>query len=166
MTRLLRVAACTAALGIAAVPVAAQTRFGPQLSWGDDDANLGLGARGVFSLRSLVNERGLDLVASFDYFFPDEGAGADVEYWELNGNVTYLIPNVKGSLAPYVGSGLNIAHGSVDASGVGSQSDTEAGLNLLGGTRFRTKGRLTPFAELRFELGGGERVVLTGGILF
>ncbi len=158
MTRLLRVAACTAALGLGAVPLCAQTRFGPQLSWGDDDANLGLGARAVFNLRSLVNARGLEFVASFDYFFPE---GNDVDYWELNGNLSYLIPNVKGGLAPYVGGGLNVAHASA-----GSQSDTEAGLNLLGGTRFRTSGKLSPFAELRFELGGGERVVITGGVLF
>jgi len=166
MKRLLPVAACAAVLGLGAVPLSAQTRFGAQLSWGDDDANLGLGVRAAFDLRSLFNTRGLEAVASFDYFFPEQSSGVDVEYWELNGNVTYLIPNVKGSLGPYVGSGLNIAHGSQDASGVSSQSDTEAGLNLLGGTRFRTRSKLTPFAELRFELGGGERVVLTGGILF
>ncbi len=166
MTCLLRVSACAVVLGLGAVPLSAQTRFGAQLSWGDDDANLGLGARAVFNLRPLFNQRGLELVASFDYFFPEQSSGVDVEYWELNGNVTYLIPNVKGSLGPYVGGGLNIAHGSVDAAGVGSQSDTEAGLNLLGGTRFRMRSKLTPFAELRFELGGGERVVITGGLLF
>lgn len=43
--------------------------------------------------------------------------------------------------------------------------DTEIGLNLPVGDKF-VLASLTPFAELRVEAGGGEQVVLTGGLLF
>ena len=46
-----------------------------------------------------------------------------------------------------------------------SASDTDLGLNLLGGTLFG-RGKVNPFVELRVELAGGEQFVLTGGVLF
>jgi len=103
---------------------------------------------------------------SFDYFFPSGGAGVDVKYWEINGNVGYRIPNMRGNLAPYVGGGLNIAHASASSGGV-SVSDTKAGLNLLAGTTFgRAASKTKPFLEGRVTLSGGEQFVLTGGIRF
>jgi len=69
------------------------------------------------------------------------------------------------TFAPYVGGGLNIAHASASA-GTLSASATKAGLNLLGGTTFKVKGEITPFAELRGIVGGGKQVVITGGIRF
>lgn len=144
-------------------PLHAQT-FGLQASWGDD-VDFGLGGRAAFDL---VPASSLELIGSFDYFFPDEPAGMDIDYWELNGNLAYAF-NVAGApgFAPYVGAGLNVAHGSAsfEADPDLSSSDTEAGLNLLGGARFG-RSSVKPYAELRFELGGGEQVVLTGGLLF
>jgi len=122
----------------------AQVRFGAQASVADD-VDLGLGARVLFSLKQF-SER-LEGIASFDWFFPDSGAGVDWTYFELNGNVVYSIPlSNTSALRP-------------------SASDTEIGLNLLGGSKFGS-GRITPFAELRLELGGGEQFVISGGILF
>lgn len=145
-------------------PAPQPVSFGVQASFGTD-TDFGIGARVVFGLRSLFPTTPLDAHVAFDYFFPDAPAGTDVTYWEINGNVAYRIPNVRGSLAPYVGGGLSIAHASVDV-GVGSASDTDVGLNLLGGTTFGTRSKVKPFAEARVTLGGGDQLVITGGVRF
>jgi len=154
-----------AVIGLHAQEAQAQVRFGAQASFGDD-VDFGLGARAVFSLKQF-NER-LEGIASFDWFFPDSGVGVDWTYFEINGNVVYSIPlSSSSSLRPYAGGGLNIARSSIDFDTplLSSASDTEIGLNVLGGTKFGS-GRLTPFAELRIELGGGEQFVISGGFLF
>lgn len=105
-------------------------------------------------------------MGTFDYFFPDiEG----YNYFEVNANALYSLPlaGITG-FRPYVGGGLNIARGSLDIDlpeGLGdiSASDTELGLNLIGGAEFGI-GRIRPFAELRAQIAGGEQFVLTGGI--
>lgn len=140
---------------------AQEVHVGGQLSYGDD-SDFGLGPRVVFDDPSLGEFR---IVATFDIFFPDSPSGTDVDYWEINGNGIYDFqlrnsPNV----IPYVGAGLNIAHASV-GSGVLNASDTQLGINLLGGFEFIV-GSVRPFVELRVELEGGEQLVVTGGILF
>ena len=144
--------------------------FGAELNW-SSDVNLGVGARAVFPLQSLVPTLPLDGIVSFDYFFPSAPAGSSAHYWELNGNVAYRfsVPQ-RSSFAPYAGGGLNIAHASASATAgttTVSASDTKAGLNLLGGTTFKMKGSsFTPFAEARAEVGGGKTFILTGGVRF
>ena len=151
----------------------AQVHLGGQLSVADD-ADFGLGARATFGLPTPTP---LEIIATADYFFPDGAAGVDINYWEINANLVYLF-KISGSIvAPYAGGGLNFAHASVstDLSGLGvelpgelstsERSDSDVGLNLLGGAKFNV-GSITPFGELRFELNGGEQVVLSGGVLF
>jgi opacity protein-like surface antigen len=145
----------TAALVLVCGSVAsAQTRFGIQGSFGDD-ADFGIGARVRVPVVSI--SPAFAVIGSFDYFFPD----GPVDYWEINANASYTIPGVRGNIMPYAGGGLNIAHASVSGF-----SNTDAGLNLMGGLNFRTSGRLMPYAEIRVELGGGEQFVLTGGLYF
>jgi hypothetical protein len=138
-------------------------RFGVQGSWASDNVDFGVGARVVYpALGTMVKVAGLEGYASFDFFFP----GNSVTYWELNPGVTYnlALSGLKG-VSPYVGGGLNVAHISVDLGGFGTASDTKMGLNVLGGGRFGL-GKLSAFAEARYEIGGGERFVATFGILF
>ncbi|MEJ2311378.1 MAG: hypothetical protein P8Y10_02445 [Gemmatimonadales bacterium] len=143
-----------------------QTRrlnLGPQLSYGSS-SKLGLGGRLHANLRS---PDGLVIIGAFDWFFPDEGPGDSRTYWELNGNVAYRF-KIEGTtaVAPYAGGGLNIAYSSRRSEGGGDgSSDTDLGVNLLGGTLFGS-GPVLPFFELRVELAGGEQFVLTGGVLF
>ena len=66
----------------------AQIGLGGQLSWAED-ADLGIGARGTFGLPTQIGQ--MEIIASLDYFFPDEAAGINISYWELNGNVVYQV---------------------------------------------------------------------------
>ncbi len=140
---------------LTAAPSSAQVHLGPQISLADD-ADVGIGARLV---AGVPQYRGVEFAGSFDVFFPD----GDADYWELNGNLIYNfeIPDA-GAFRPYAGGGLNIAR--IDPP-VGD-SDTDLGLNVLGGAKFPNEGPVTPYLELRAEIEGGEQFVITGGILF
>ena len=153
-------AAVTAALVIGTADAQAQA-FGVQGSWGDD-TDLGIGARLELGLPNLLTSEGplanTFLIGSFDYFFPDFcDAFDDCSYWEINGNLA--VPITSSTIDPYAGAGLNIARMSVLDS-----SETEVGLNLLGGLRFNLGG-LGAFGEGRFVLSGSEQFVLTFGVL-
>lgn len=139
----------------------AQISFGAQASFADE-TDFGIGAR-IYAGLPLT---GLELVGAFDYFFPSEEG---LNYFEVNANALYSLPLAgMTGFRPYVGGGLNIARGSLDVDlpeGFGdiSTSDTEMGLNLIGGLEFGF-GPIKPFAELRAQIAGGEQIVLTGGI--
>ena len=135
-------------------------RFAPEVSIAED-ADIGIGGRVNFDMSSTFGSPGFFITGAFDYFFPD----GNVNYWELNGNLGWLIPGVRGNVRPYVGGGLNYAHVSVDNC-TGNCGDSDVGLNLMGGINIRTRGRIMPFIEAKVEAGGGEQFVVTGGIYF
>jgi opacity protein-like surface antigen len=162
MSRTIMVAVAAFALG--ATGAHAQ-RFGVQLDWGND-VDFGVGARVELDVPNLISEteplNRTFLIGSFDYFFPDCG-DLDCTYWEINTNVAF--PIIVAGIDPYVGAGLNLAH--VDAGtegGLDAGSDTDVGLNILGGIRFPLRG-VTAFGEARYEVAGGEQFVLTFGAL-
>ena len=161
MKRLLTAVCTVLALAAMAGPAQAQVQFGPQASYADD-FDFGVGARAQFGLGSMMEAEGglADLVgiASFDFFFPDCG-GADCSAFEVNANVVYPFVSEQ-SFTPYAGGGLNIGRFSVS-----EVSDTEIGLNALGGLEFAIQ-ELAAFVEARFELSGYEQFVLTFGVLF
>ncbi len=131
-------------------------QFGPQIDWGTD-TDFGIGGRFVWTgLGETIAVRGLEGVGSFDVFFPGDG----LNYWELNANITYplTIPSAP-RISPYFGGGLNIAHASDGG------SETDVGVNVLGGTRFGI-GILQAFVEGRLELHSGSQFVITFGLLF
>jgi hypothetical protein len=162
-----------AILLVAPTALDAQVHLGGQLSVGSD-SDFGLGARATFGLPSPTP---LEIIASADYFFPDDAPGVDINYWEINANLVYLFKIPGSIVAPYAGGGLNFARASysTDLSDFGvelpgefstfDRSDSEFGLNLVGGAKFNV-GSITPFGELRIELDGGDQVVLSGGALF
>ncbi|HEX6938286.1 MAG TPA: hypothetical protein VF158_02660 [Longimicrobiales bacterium] len=171
MRKLLLLAAVAGTVGVSAGEARAQVSFGAHASFGDD-TDLGIGGR-VYAALPFQRTR---FVGSFDYFFPDDGgAGAiggesDVTYFEVNANAIYSLPvRNMPSFAPYVGGGLNIARASVELEIAGeerSNSDTDMGLNLLGGAEFGSAGNIRPFVELRIEMAGGDQFVLAGGVRF
>ena len=155
--------ACVALLILAPGAAQAQIGLGAQLNWGDD-VDLGVGVRGTYTLPTTFP---LEVIGSFDYFFPSVGvSGIDVNYWEINANVVYLFSISSAVVAPYAGTGLNFAHASVSSTEFldTSVSDSEMGLNILGGAKFNL-GQVMPFGELRVELGGGEEFIFTAGAM-
>lgn len=140
---------------VGAREVQAQTMFGAEAMIGTD-MEFGLGGRVHFDLAPGVPN--LEIMGSFDYFFPDGPS----EYWEINGNAWYRIATSASQTAvPYVGGGLNIGH--LDRSA--TQDDTDVGINLGGGVRFLFENTI-PFLEARVTIGGVEQLVIGGGVLF
>ncbi len=155
----MHLAAAVAALCLTSAPLAAQgaPRLGGQLSFAQD-VNAGLGVRLDLPLAS----RGQDmrLMTAFDWFFPD----SPFRYWEFNGDLAWGLRLADTRLALYLGGGLNVARSSVQ--GLPGSGTTDLGANLLVGLRIPTSSRLTPYIELRPEFGGGNRLVLSTGVLF
>lgn len=166
--------ALAAALFMAA-PAQAQVAFGPQVSYGTD-SDLGVGARVELPVGGMITQdagsmmAGLKAIGSFDWFFLDcdddafGGVEVDCSYWEanVNGAVPFVIEGQ--GFSPYLGAGLNIAQVAVEV-GDFDESETEIGVNILGGLNFPLGG-LAAFAEGRIELGGGEQFVISAGVLF
>ena len=154
-----QVAAAVAALCLSTTALAAQSapRLGGQMSFAQD-VNAGLGVR----LDVPVASRGQDLrlMTAFDYFFPN----SPFRYWEFNADLAWGLRLADTRLSLYVGGGLNMARTSVE--GIPGSGNTDLGANLLIGLRIPTTSRLTPYVELRPEFGGGNRLVLSTGVIF
>ena len=156
-------------LCVTAAPSAEAQRFGIQADF-STEWDFGVGARGEFDLTNVFTNRGAFsrafIVASFDYFFPDcpGGAGVDCTYWELNPMLAVPITVTNPNITPYLGGGLNIARVSFETA-AGDASDTEIGLNLLGGLRFPLGG-VRAYTDARIVIGDNDQLVLTFGFLF
>lgn len=150
--------AVAAALTFFSAPATAdaQVSFGVQGSYGTEIEAVGVGPRINYNI---PGADGFGIAGSFDYFFPD-----GFDWWEVNANGTYAF-DTESSLAPYAGAGLNYARQEVDFQG-GSASNTETGLNLLGGFQFGGDGGISPFVEGRYSTIGTGQFVVTGGFLF
>jgi hypothetical protein len=143
-----------ACLGIAAARTArGQVHFGPQLNWASNGVGFGVGGRVEASLaKAIPTAKGLGVIGTFDVYFPSGATG-----WALSGSASYHFDITGAKVAPYVGGGLTILHG----------TRTGAGLNLLAGTDFPALGKVTPFGELRILLvHGTSAFALSGGVLF
>jgi hypothetical protein len=151
--------ACAALLAVGAVPAGAQVgaeagaqvSVGPTLAW-HDDADFGIGATVAADLDQVAEHLGL--MGEFLIFFPDV-----VDYWEINGNLTYAFPTENTSVQPFALAGLNLARTSVEVVGLGDASSTDLHLNLGGGIVFDA-GSFRPRAGGRFVIGDGSALVV------
>jgi hypothetical protein len=149
--------------------------FGLEGDWGED-TDFGVGARVILNLESVLP--GLEAVGSFNYYFPSTGedvpgVAVDAKFWEINANAVYKLKVGEGSLKPYFGGGLVIAHAKggvgVDLGELGSfdfsASDTQLGINVLGGVLI---GRKSPrfFVEAKIEEIDGSQFVVSAGVRF
>jgi hypothetical protein len=146
-----RYAALVVALSLGAATVAeaqSGTRYlGPRVSYNFDAEEAGLGLQLGLPLTS-----SLAFYPSFDVFFVDPGS-----FFSVNADFK-LRPDINAPL--YFGAGLNVSRFSG-----GGNSDTNTGLNLLGGLE-ATFGAIHPFAELRVILGDGSALQLGAGLNF
>jgi hypothetical protein len=145
----------------------AQMGFVAQASYAIDGAEaLGIGGGVNFGIGSLTEKYGIKLETTFDYFLVDDPASL----WQINGNLLYDLKSVPNL---YLGAGMNYSKTGVDGEAcVGTVcvdfdggSGSDIGLNILGGYKLGS-GKMAPFVQARFELGGGEQLVVTGGIRF
>jgi hypothetical protein len=92
-------------------------------------------------------------------------------YYLRRDGATFLVvdldaryPFAGRNVAPYVGGGVFLRRVSVDVGTLVTVSDTDAGLNIVGGAAFGPSRRVRPFAEGRLRLGDGPTFVLLGGL--
>jgi hypothetical protein len=153
-------------LCVTAAPSAQAQRFGIQADF-STEWDFGIGARGEFDLTNVFTNQGAFsrafIITSFDYFFADCN---ECTYWELNPMLAVPITVTNPKIKPYLGGGLNIARVSVDLPApLEDASDTEIGLNLLGGLRFPLGG-VNAYTDARIVIGDNDQLVLTFGFLF
>lgn len=153
---------------LAAAPQAkaqAQIELGPRVGYDIDQLEeLSLGA----DLRISSFALPVQINGTFDYYLlGDEYGGLDVFRFTANGLYQFGIDNQY--FTPYAGPGLSLTRLSIDDDGSFGNintSETELGLNLVGGAQFSI-GTLKPFAQAEFVVGGDyEPVQITGGLLF
>ncbi len=162
MRKTVVVLAVLALVGSVASRAEAQFRFGANIDWGSK-TDFGIGARGSFGLGKAAKNQPIEGLVTFDYFFP-----SGINYWELSGNGIYRFTVRESSVAPYAGAGQQIAHSSVKncPTGYSGCGSTDAGLNLIGGLRFKGGPNFLPFVEGRVEARSGSQLVLTAGAFF
>jgi hypothetical protein len=124
-----------------------------------DGGDFGIGAR-------VEAGSSLGIILSFDYYFVNSDLG-DTKFYEGNANLAYWFPT--GGVRPYIGGGVGIARTTFSLSDILDDSQSEVGINLLGGIKFT--GPVNPFFELRYVIYTGDetfsnRLVITGGIVF
>jgi outer membrane immunogenic protein len=151
-----------ALVGMLAAPTAVQAQLeaGPILAYYDDLEAIGVGAFIAIPVPQLAE--GFAIVPDFTWYFPD-----GFDYFEVNGDIAYFFPVAADSpVAPFAFGGLSIGRTSIDFGGtIGSQSDTDVGLNLGGGVQFAA-GSINPFAGAKFELRDNTGFVIFGGLGF
>ena len=176
-----RWAALVVSLGLIfpAQPIQAQLAFGPQFAWGDD-MDFGIGGRLDFDLAGplAIDDGPLQNLfgsATGSYFFDDCPSRTpdtvDCGFIEFNGNANVPFTIGGSSADGYLGAGFHAARSSIntnvpdDNSGFIPVTDTEIGVNLLGGFKFPFSD-LTAFVEGKFGLVGVQQFILSAGILF
>jgi len=137
-----------------------------QASYALDKEAFGIGGGLGFPIQESKVGDGIRGQATFDWFIIDNVVSGPLAtrptYWEFNVNGTYELPKTHGV---YVGTGLNYVNYTLDGSQVTNAGGTELGVNLIGGLKFG-RGRGAPFAQARYEVGGGKQLVITGGVEF
>ena len=151
---------CLAALLAAPSSLFGQLSVGAQGGWGSDfDWAVG----GRLTLQFEGPRVPVALIGSYDWFFPQRSVNIDVEYWEANVNLIFVQPAL-GDVSTYGGIGVNVASVKTQTMPGGtSVSSTDVGANVVGGAKV-VSGRLNPFFEMRFEIGGGEQFVVVLGL--
>ena len=140
----------------------AQWRLGTHAGYDVDVKELLIGVNAQFTISgAAIAGVPLQFSPGFD-FYP--GVGDGVSYWIADVDAHY--PIQAQGFNPFVGGGLYMSRASVNAGTFGSFSDTNIGLNLIGGAEFGTHDVIRPYAEGKFRVGSGATFILKGGVSF
>ncbi len=100
---------------------------------------------------------------AFDYYFTE----GNLNVYQFSVNALY--PIRYPGMRPYVGGGIGFTRISIDRDGrrfgAFDKSNTDVGLNLIGGVVFRT-GNLRPFVQGQITFGDLDLFTVAGGLLF
>ena len=130
-------------------------QLGVGAAYGTDIEAVGLQVGATYKITEQI--RG---AADFIYYFPD---GEGITMWEFNINGHYLFVT-EDNMIVYGLAGLNYAKSKFEI-GKFSASGSDIGLNVGGGAEFGI-GFGAIYAELKYELGGFEQLVIDAGIRF
>lgn len=149
---------------LSASPAAADLGLGGQLVYGDD-SDIGVGARVEIDTPELVERSRIQI--DFNWYFPDDPAGANLTFWEANMNWLHQVGRDGGENAAsyYLGGGLNFAYSSISYDAGGDDSEKDLGVNFLGGVVVPF-GIVSAIAEVRITIAGSEQYALGVGFLF
>ena len=141
--------AALAAFVLAPSASAQASGFMPYLGYNLDTENilLGVGYRFGVPLEAPVV---LAAQPTIEYQFE-----SDITILQADANLVAQL-SASPALAPYVGAGLGVLI---------VESDTELGLNLLGGAVFNPTGFGQPFAQVRYSTAGPDALTLAGGVI-
>ena len=128
----------------AAATAAAQNQVGPRLglSINPDQFVLGGQLTVPFSEPNLLFAPNVEI-----------GFGDNVTTFQVNGDVAYHFNEVGPNWNPYVGAGLGLIVIDFNDNFPGDNSDTELGVNIIGGLRFKNRSGSNLFTELRLGIG-------------
>lgn len=156
------------ALPFTAPKAQAQFVLTPYLGYNIEDGfGFLVGIGGEFVAPFDINNLDLSIAPSAEYVFTDADG---VSYFQINGDVIAKFAP-SGSIAPFAGAGLAIGFFSFDevdvgfGQTVGGGSETEIGINVLGGVTF--PGALAfgdPYVQGRLTLIEGSAISLIGGL--
>lgn len=128
------------------------------------ESSFGIGARANMPLGRILSPEGgmsnatvsrLELAATVHRAWPDRA-----DYTQ--GSLDLILPLVAmgdGAARTYLGGGLNVGRLSPDV----GESNTELGVNLLGGVRFQRRA-VAPFFEVRGTTGGYDQLSAAFGV--
>jgi hypothetical protein len=157
MKRLSLCAACV--LLLLAVPAAATTAWGLRggITFDPDQAHVGAHLDGGELFRNGVFLPNIEI-----------GFGDDITLVTLNPELVYQFDRrSRSGWGFYVGGGLGINFWSWDDGGRGGDdSDTDLGLNALGGINKRLRGGEVFFVELKLGLADSPDAKITAGVTF
>lgn len=142
--------ALLAGISAAAEAQAGPWQFGPRVGYNFDAEEFSIGAHFIKPLTSAIA-----FYPSFDYYMVDEGT-----QFGINADLRYQMP-AENLQWLYLGAGLGIFRSSGQE---GVESNTNTGLNLIGGFQPVGSSRIKPFAEARLKVGDGSTFGVFGGI--
>jgi hypothetical protein len=156
--RLLVVGALALSSAIAHAAPPAVTAFGPRFGASVDPGQLVVG--GQLSLRDFAPNWSFDPNLEL-------GFGDNQTVFAFNLDAFYHLRLAGSDWRPYVGGGLGVDFFSLDAPfGMRDRSDTEVGLNLVGGFTIPAGPGDRWFTELRFGVGDIPTLKIIGGFNF
>ncbi|HEX9655162.1 MAG TPA: outer membrane beta-barrel protein [bacterium] len=141
--------------------------IGGRLSYVDvEDVDGGIGFGAHANLGEIIQN--LVLYPSFEYFGKtddSQGIDIDISFISINADARYYIPT-QGTIDPFVGGGLAIHFSKADAGAFGDTSETDFGLDLLGGIDVPVSDNLVATAKLKYVISDSKALKITGGITF